>query len=38
MDHDCNCAYKLADVPSSKMMNDFVSVVSSPPDEAIAAS
>jgi hypothetical protein len=33
----CNLAYQLVATPSSDIMNDFVSVVSSPPDEAIMA-
>jgi hypothetical protein len=38
MDHGCNLAYQFVVAPSSDMMNDFVKVVSLPPDEAIAAS
>jgi hypothetical protein len=37
MDLGGNLAYQLADAFSSDMMNDLVRVVSSPPNEAIAA-
>jgi hypothetical protein len=38
MDLDGSLAYQLAAAFSRDMMNDLVRVVSSPPDEAIAAS
>jgi hypothetical protein len=38
MDLDDSLAYQLAAAFSRDMMNDLVRVVSSPPDEAIAAS
>jgi hypothetical protein len=36
--HGCNLAYQFVTGHSSEMMNDFPSVASSPPDQAIAAS
>jgi hypothetical protein len=38
MDLDGSLAYQLAAAFSRDMMNDLASVVSSPPDESIAAS
>jgi hypothetical protein len=37
IDLGCNLAYQFVVVPLSDMINDFVRVVSLPPDEAIAA-
>jgi hypothetical protein len=38
MDCGRSLAYQLVTAPSSEIMNDFVSVALSPPDEAIRAS
>jgi hypothetical protein len=38
MDRGYNLSYQLAVAPSSKMMNDFATVVSPPPDKVIEAS